>query len=217
MEPDFGKTMQGECVLCVCVRASAACACVSSLQTSPSPSNSLSLLFIAVHSSNSHQNLRHLLRLLPCSFPLPDPPPPPPPPPGEMMGTVDAALQEKKAKQKASRTGRMGTVWDLDIKLISGKNLMPKDTVGEGTYGTTFSHSSDPYIVVRLADQRRQSKTIEKNLNPTWNETMTLRVTDRMEPLQVRRLCVYSLCAYLCVGRGAPNTFPHLYHTSILL
>jgi len=36
----------------------------------------------------------------------------------------------------------------------------------------------------RLADQRRQSKTIEKNLNPTWNETMTLRVTDRMEPLQ---------------------------------
>ena len=66
-----------------------------------------------------------------------------------MMGTVDAALQEKKAKQKASRKGRTSTAWDLEIKLIGGKNLMPKDTVGEGTYGTTFSHSSDPYVVVR--------------------------------------------------------------------
>jgi len=49
------------------------------------------------------------------------------------------------------RKGKTGMVWDLEIKLIGGKNLMPKDTVGEGTYGTTFSHSSDPYVVVQLA------------------------------------------------------------------
>jgi len=54
--------------------------------------------------------------------------------------TVDKALEDKKVKQKAGRKGKTGMVWDLEIKLIGGKNLMPKDTVGEGTYGTTFSH-----------------------------------------------------------------------------
>jgi hypothetical protein len=54
--------------------------------------------------------------------------------------SVDQALEDKKAKQKAGRKGKMGMTWDLEVKLIGGKNLMPKDTVGEGTYGTTFSH-----------------------------------------------------------------------------
>lgn len=185
--------------------------------------------------------------------------------------SVDQALEDKKAKQKAGRKGKIGMTWDLEVKLIGGKNLMPKDTVGEGTYGTAFSHrwlfpplpacralsravlcvcvrvlslpmnvrtaypdrrfcaflrvclplyvctsclasqrpssvtrvqsrlcavcafvfphhlqpavpfstpplrsvwahSSDPYVVVQLGDQRHKSSTIEKNLNPTWNE-----------------------------------------------
>jgi hypothetical protein len=54
--------------------------------------------------------------------------------------TVDQALDDKKAKQKAGRKGKLGMIWDLEVKIIGGKNLMPKDTVGEGTYGTTFSH-----------------------------------------------------------------------------
>ena len=32
------------------------------------------------------------------------------------------------------------------------------------------AHSSDPYVVVQLGDQRHKSSTIEKSLNPTWNE-----------------------------------------------
>jgi hypothetical protein len=104
---------------------------------------------------------------------------------GAMQGSVDPALQAKKEAQKASRKGKMGLQWDLNIKLIGGNNLIPKDTVGDGIYGTSFTHTSDPYVVVRLADQKRQSQTIEKNLNPKWNEDMTLTVTDRMEPLKV--------------------------------
>ncbi len=53
---------------------------------------------------------------------------------------MDQALDDKKAKQMAGRKGKLGKIWDLEVKIIGGKNLMPKDTVGEGTYGTTFSH-----------------------------------------------------------------------------
>jgi hypothetical protein len=41
---------------------------------------------------------------------------------------------------QAARTGKTGMVWDLNIRLIGGKNLVPKDTVAEGTYGTQFTH-----------------------------------------------------------------------------
>jgi hypothetical protein len=34
----------------------------------------------------------------------------------------------------------------------------------------SLPHSSDPYVVLTLGDQRHKSSTVEKNLNPTWNE-----------------------------------------------
>jgi len=36
-----------------------------------------------------------------------------------------------------------------------------------------------------MQGQTRKSKTVEKNLNPTWHEDMTVRVADRMEPLKI--------------------------------
>lgn len=101
-----------------------------------------------------------------------------------MLGTKDKNLEKKQQKRKEGKTKKT-MEWELNIKLLSGKNLVAKDTVAEGTYGTTFSHSSDPYVVFSLAGQQVRSATIEKTLNPEWNEEMVVKVTDRMQKLQV--------------------------------
>lgn len=48
------------------------------------------------------------------------------------------------------QTKAAGTQWDLRVQLLSGKELQAKDTVAEGTYGTGFTHSSDPYVVFKV-------------------------------------------------------------------
>ena len=94
----------------------------------------------------------------------------------------DCALAWQAARHRAKATG---TKWDLRIQLLSGKNLQAKDTVAEGTYGTGFTHSSDPYVVFKVGGRSVRSKTVEKDLNPEWNEELTLSVEDRMLKLQI--------------------------------
>ncbi|KAL9233723.1 hypothetical protein vseg_008681 [Gypsophila vaccaria] len=49
-------------------------------------------------------------------------------------------------------------------------------------------NASDPYVIVRLAQQKLKTRVIKKTLNPEWKEDLTLYVTDANEPL---RLFVY--------------------------
>ncbi|XP_074304906.1 protein C2-DOMAIN ABA-RELATED 4-like [Silene latifolia] len=46
-------------------------------------------------------------------------------------------------------------------------------------------NASDPYIIVRLANQKLKTRVIKKTLNPEWNEDLTLYVTDVNEPLKL--------------------------------
>ncbi|EKX46192.1 hypothetical protein GUITHDRAFT_163003 [Guillardia theta CCMP2712] len=103
---------------------------------------------------------------------------------------LQAQLLDQKSPAKPSRKapkqgGNADYEWKLDIKLIGGKELLPKDTVSAGTYGTAFIHSSDPYVVMSVGPQQVKSQTIQKNLNPEWNETLTLKFSDRMNDLNV--------------------------------
>lgn len=53
----------------------------------------------------------------------------------------------------------------LELKLIRGHDLVPKDSNG----------LSDPYVVVKYGSQIMfRSKVVEKSLNPEWNELATL-------------------------------------------
>lgn len=59
----------------------------------------------------------------------------------------------------------------LSVKVIKAMNLKKKDLLG----------SSDPYVKLRLHDDKIQSKqtTVKKNnLNPEWNEEFSLVVKD---------------------------------------
>ena len=73
----------------------------------------------------------------------------------------------------------------LGVRLLSGADLVAKDTRAEGTYGTTFSHSSDPYVVLRLGGATARSRTVQRNLSPVWNEELELPCGNRLEKLEV--------------------------------
>lgn len=65
----------------------------------------------------------------------------------------------------------------LRIRVKRGINLAVRDV-----------RTSDPYIVVRMGKQKLKTRVIKKDVNPEWNEDLTLSVTD---PNQLVHLTVY--------------------------
>ena len=98
-------------------------------------------------------------------------------------------------------------MWQLNVKLLSGKNLVAKDTIAEGAYGTQFTETSDPYVVFKVGKATAKSATIQRSLNPEWNEEITMPV--RESPSTPVRLTVAasflhpmcSFCAQIILHR----------------
>ncbi|KAK3409451.1 hypothetical protein EUGRSUZ_J01587 [Eucalyptus grandis] len=65
----------------------------------------------------------------------------------------------------------------LRIHISRGINLAVRDV-----------RSSDPYVVVRMGKQKLRTRVVRKNLNPEWNENLTLSVADPDLPV---KLAVY--------------------------
>lgn len=61
----------------------------------------------------------------------------------------------------------------LTVRVIEARDLLAKDMNG----------LSDPYTILQIEGQRIQTKTIEKTLNPVWNESFTFDITEGREPL----------------------------------
>ncbi|XP_054630971.1 multiple C2 and transmembrane domain-containing protein 1 isoform X2 [Dunckerocampus dactyliophorus] len=69
------------------------------------------------------------------------------------------------------------TMYQLDIVLKKGNNLAIRDRTG----------TSDPYVKFKIAGKEVfRSKTIHKNLNPVWDERVTLLVESLRDPLYVK-------------------------------
>ncbi|KAL2651010.1 hypothetical protein R1flu_019138 [Riccia fluitans] len=56
----------------------------------------------------------------------------------------------------------------LFVTLVKAKQLKNKDLLGK----------SDPYVMVRVGNSTQKTRTIMNNLNPEWNETLSLPVDD---------------------------------------
>ncbi|CAL9127464.1 unnamed protein product [Musa textilis] len=56
-------------------------------------------------------------------------------------------------------------IGDLKVKVVRGSNLAVRDMF-----------SSDPYVVLTLGDQKAQTTVKPSDLNPIWNEELTLSV-----------------------------------------
>ncbi|XP_061762219.1 multiple C2 and transmembrane domain-containing protein 1-like isoform X2 [Nerophis ophidion] len=69
------------------------------------------------------------------------------------------------------------TMYQLDIVLKKGNNLAIRDRTG----------TSDPYVKFKIAGKEVfRSKTIHKNLNPVWDERVTILVESLRDPLYVK-------------------------------
>ncbi|CAJ1936606.1 unnamed protein product [Sphenostylis stenocarpa] len=62
----------------------------------------------------------------------------------------------------------------LRIHIKRGCNLAIRDV-----------STSDPYVVVKMDKQKLKTRVIKKDINPEWNEDLTLSVTDPTTPLQL--------------------------------
>ncbi|GAB2279903.1 Arginase, catabolizes arginine to ornithine and urea [Dionaea muscipula] len=62
----------------------------------------------------------------------------------------------------------------LRIRIKRGINLAVRDV-----------NTSDPYVIVRYAQQKLKTRVIKKSLNPQWNDDLTLCVTDPNQPVKL--------------------------------
>ncbi|KAJ0989215.1 hypothetical protein J5N97_007571 [Dioscorea zingiberensis] len=62
----------------------------------------------------------------------------------------------------------------LRVRVVRGVNLAVRDM-----------RSSDPYVVLRMGKQKLKTRVIRKNVNPEWNEELTLSVEDSSLPVRL--------------------------------
>ncbi|KAA8530657.1 hypothetical protein F0562_005409 [Nyssa sinensis] len=62
----------------------------------------------------------------------------------------------------------------LRIHVHKGVNLAVRDI-----------RSSDPYVVVRMGKQKLKTRVVKSNVNPEWNEDLTLSIADPNLPIKV--------------------------------
>ncbi|PIN14807.1 putative Ca2+-dependent phospholipid-binding protein [Handroanthus impetiginosus] len=60
----------------------------------------------------------------------------------------------------------------LRINVLRGINLAKRD-----------ARSSDPYVTVRMDKQKLKTRVVKKNVNPEWNEELTLSIADPNLPI----------------------------------
>ncbi|KAI5591396.1 hypothetical protein BDE02_04G076800 [Populus trichocarpa] len=61
------------------------------------------------------------------------------------------------------------------IHVIRGVNLAVRDVC-----------SSDPYVVVKMGKQKLKTRVIKQNINPEWNDDLTLSIVDPKLPVLIR-------------------------------
>ncbi|KAI9160840.1 hypothetical protein LWI28_011973 [Acer negundo] len=62
----------------------------------------------------------------------------------------------------------------LRLHVLKGVNLAIRDV-----------RSSDPYVVVRMGKQKLKTRVVKQNVNPEWNEDLTLSVADPSLPINL--------------------------------
>ncbi|KAK0596013.1 hypothetical protein LWI29_012002 [Acer saccharum] len=62
----------------------------------------------------------------------------------------------------------------LRLHVLKGVNLAIRDVM-----------SSDPYVIVRMGKQKLKTRVVKQNVNPEWNEDLTLSVADPSLPIKL--------------------------------
>ncbi|XP_059450751.1 protein C2-DOMAIN ABA-RELATED 4-like [Corylus avellana] len=62
----------------------------------------------------------------------------------------------------------------LRIHVQKGVNLAIRDV-----------RSSDPYVIIKMGRQKLKTRVVKKNINPEWNEDLTLSIADPSVPIKL--------------------------------
>ncbi|XP_071717547.1 protein C2-DOMAIN ABA-RELATED 4-like [Rutidosis leptorrhynchoides] len=62
----------------------------------------------------------------------------------------------------------------LKVKIIKGLSLAVRDIT-----------DSDPYLVIKMGDQKQKTRIVNKTVNPVWDEELSLSVVDPNLPIKV--------------------------------
>ncbi|XP_056094013.1 multiple C2 and transmembrane domain-containing protein 1 isoform X4 [Rhinichthys klamathensis goyatoka] len=90
---------------------------------------------------------------------------------------IDLGINIVEASNEELHPPSKPGMYQLDIVLKKGNNLAIRDRGG----------TSDPYVKFKIAGKEVfRSKTIHKNLNPVWEEKVSLLVESLREPLYVK-------------------------------
>uniref|UniRef100_A0A4W5MM46 Extended synaptotagmin-like protein 1b n=1 Tax=Hucho hucho TaxID=62062 RepID=A0A4W5MM46_9TELE len=84
-----------------------------------------------------------------------------------------AAGLSKIRPQKTSPDPSFATEGVLRIHLLEGQHLVPKDNM----MGGMVKGKSDPYVKINIGGETFESRVINRNLNPTWNEMYEVVLT----------------------------------------
>ena len=109
-----------------------------------------------------------------------------------ILGMVFRDVREgpiKEKREKGSKSSSVGTMCQVDVEILKGRDLVPKDKNIFGKYV-----SSDPYVKVRHGNAVfGQTRVAPKTLNPKWkSEAFTLRMPrEAFEKHDSVECCVY--------------------------
>ncbi|KAL0429556.1 UNVERIFIED_CONTAM: protein C2-DOMAIN ABA-RELATED 4 [Sesamum radiatum] len=91
-----------------------------------------------------------------------------------LMGGGEAVESPQKSTPTSTSTSIDTLLGLLRIRVRRGINLAVRDV-----------RSSDPYVVVRMGKQKLKTRVINKDINPEWNEDLTLSVADPNQPVSL--------------------------------
>ncbi|KAL4633054.1 protein C2-DOMAIN ABA-RELATED 4-like [Castanea sativa] len=94
------------------------------------------------------------------------------------MATEESPRRRISSPDKSGRSSSTSLMENLlgllRIRVKRGVNLAVRDV-----------RSSDPYVVIKMNRQKLKTRVIKKDVNPEWNEDLTLSVTDPNHPIQL--------------------------------
>lgn len=84
--------------------------------------------------------------------------------------------KEEEARGKEQRDTIMldHLVGLVKVRVLRGVNLAIRDLC-----------SSDPYVVIRMGQQKLKTRVIKKSTNPEWNDELTLSIEDPAVPVRL--------------------------------
>ncbi|XP_061623235.1 multiple C2 and transmembrane domain-containing protein 1 isoform X4 [Phyllopteryx taeniolatus] len=94
------------------------------------------------------------------------------------VNVLDDPHERHQIKQRYSLWRSLRNLKDVgvvQVKVIRAEGLMAADVTGK----------SDPFCIVELSNDRLQTHTVYKNLNPEWNKVFTFNVKDIHSVLEV--------------------------------